>query len=177
MNLLHLDADKLKDYPEFVFGDQSTHQSALLLDTGMTKSRRQIMRLEKRMLFAKYSTEKCYLLYQIASIHLDSNHYDKCYFIARKAIEETKNCNGILWHFLSTIIIIKANASLNKSERVKEDLKGALQIAESLDSADLTAFVEMCIYCNERNICVKGNSSQPASKRGSKITPQSSVTQ
>lgn len=73
------------------------------------------------------------------------------------------------------MIIIKANASLNKSERVKEDLKRALQIAEGLDSADLTAFVEMCISCNERTISAKGYSSQPASKRGSRITPQSSV--
>lgn len=38
-NLLHLDTDKLKDIPAFVFGDRSTHQGSILLDSGMTKSR------------------------------------------------------------------------------------------------------------------------------------------
>ncbi|XP_034484040.1 uncharacterized protein LOC117789106 [Drosophila innubila] len=169
LNLLHLDTDKLKDIPEFVFGDRSTYQSAIILDSGMTRSRRQILRLENRMTFARYSIEKCYLLHQIASIHLESNHYDECYFIARKAIEETKNCNSIIWSFLSTILIAKANASLNKSERVKEDLKWALQIAKTLDSNDLTEFVEMCISCNEPNICSKA-SSLPVSKRGSRAS-------
>lgn len=83
---------------------------------------------------------------------------------------ETKSCNSLLWSFLSTILIIKFNASLNKSERVKEGLKWALQIAENLDSDDLIKFVEMCIYCNERNIYAKGSSSLPVSKRESRVS-------
>jgi len=37
--LLHNDTDKLKDVPEFVFGDRSTHHNTNVLDPGVTKSR------------------------------------------------------------------------------------------------------------------------------------------
>ncbi|KAH8396757.1 hypothetical protein KR215_003905 [Drosophila sulfurigaster] len=166
-HLLHLETDKIKDTPQFVFGDRSTYQDITAMDLSGIKSRRQISNLENRMIFAKYSIEKCYLLHQIANIHLDSNRYEECGFTARKAIEESKNCNSLLWSFLCTILIVKSNASLNKFERAKEALKNAMQIATDLDCHNLAEFVEMSFSCLER-ISIKGSLSNPSSHRGSK---------
>ncbi|XP_017841086.1 uncharacterized protein LOC108598842 isoform X2 [Drosophila busckii] len=89
LTLLRHQMDTVKDFPKFKFGDRSTHQEPDLTDPNMLRSRRMISRLEMRMRFAKYSIEKCYLLYQIANIHLKSNRGDECSFAAHKAIEDT----------------------------------------------------------------------------------------
>jgi len=44
-------------------------------------------RLEHRMVFAKYSIEKCYLLHQISQSYLDQGRHSECAFNARKAIK------------------------------------------------------------------------------------------
>ncbi|KAH8371793.1 hypothetical protein KR093_008843, partial [Drosophila rubida] len=148
-NLLHIDIDKTKDIPQFVFGDRSTHQDTDAVDPANMKSRKHISNFETRLVFAKYSIEKCYILHQISSIHLEYNRYAECNFNARKAIEESINCNSLIWRFLSTILIIKANASLNKIERAKDGLRLAHSIAMELNSYFLLEFVEMCIACYE----------------------------
>ncbi|KAH8300082.1 hypothetical protein KR044_009674 [Drosophila immigrans] len=164
-HLLHHDPEKIKDIPQFVFGDRSTHQDMEAMDPASTKSRKQIANLENRIVFAQYSIEKCFLHYQIANIHLESNRFDECGFIAHKAIEESQNCNSLLWSFLSTILIIKSCVSLNKVDRAKEALKTAHKIAVDLDCNYLIEFVEMCISCNDR---VSHKGSTHSSRRESK---------
>lgn len=39
------------------------------------------------MYFAKYSIEKCYLLYEIARSHLSQSRFEECCSVARKSIE------------------------------------------------------------------------------------------
>lgn len=53
------------------------------------------------MHFAKYSIEKCYLLYEIAQSHLSQSRFEECCSVARKAIEGwcfnsflSKSCNS-----------------------------------------------------------------------------------
>ncbi|XP_030571073.1 uncharacterized protein LOC115770100 isoform X1 [Drosophila novamexicana] len=169
-HLLHLNMNKTMEISKFVFGDRSTHQDQDIVDPAITKSRQMIARLEKRMIFAKHSIEKCYLLHQIASIHLQFNRYDECGFVARKAIQETKNCNSYLWSFLSTIIIVKSSAALNKTERTKEVLRKALKIAQKLHSPEIIDFVETCMAQNER-LYLKLS----ASRRESKMSARSSL--
>ncbi|XP_064544843.1 uncharacterized protein LOC135432893 [Drosophila montana] len=170
LQLLHLNLNKTMEISKFVFGDRSTHQDQDIVDPAFTKSRQMIARLEQRMVFAKYSIEKCYLLHQIASIHLQSNHYDECCFVARKAIQETKNCNSYLWSFLSTIIIVKSNAALNKTERTKEVLGKALKIAEKLHCPERIEFIETCMAYNERI-----SQKLSTSRRESKMSARSSM--
>lgn len=55
-----------------------------------TAFRKLIIRLEKRIRFAKYSIEKCYLYHRIASVHLSQLHYDECCLNARRAIKGEK---------------------------------------------------------------------------------------
>ncbi|XP_017139713.1 uncharacterized protein LOC108154102 [Drosophila miranda] len=155
LKLLRLPTDKSWDVQHFVFGDRSTHQASDVTDLSMSKSRQWISRLEKRMLFAKYSIEKCYLLHQIGNTHLKSNRYDECCFIARKGITETKNCNSLIWKFLCTLLIIKSNAALHKVERTKESLIKAQKIIEELASPKLSHFVDVCIACNEEECNLK----------------------
>ncbi|XP_068142320.1 outer dynein arm-docking complex subunit 4 isoform X1 [Drosophila tropicalis] len=176
LKLLHLPTDKSKDFKTFIFGVRSTHQEPDLVDPVVQRSRRLISRLEKRMLFAKYSIEKCYLLHQIGDSHLQSNRFDECCFSARKAIEETKNCNSNVWKFLSTMLIVKSHAALHKIERTKEALDNAYQIAGSLGNPSIIRFVEVCILCNEEEFLQKKTSlSINASRRESKVSVPSSV--
>ncbi|XP_020816001.1 uncharacterized protein LOC110190038 isoform X1 [Drosophila serrata] len=175
LRLLNFPTERTLDLPTFVFGDRTTHQDTESSDPTMLKSRFIISRYEKRMVFAKYPIEKCYLLHQIACTHLKSNRYDECCFNARKAIHEAKNCNSNIWQFLSTLVIVKANAALHKLEQTREALANAQKIAMKLGNKDLVMYLNACLSCNEEEFVTKKQSlSNTASRRGS-MSVRSSV--
>ncbi|XP_034479267.1 uncharacterized protein LOC117785397 [Drosophila innubila] len=149
MRLLHLPRDKKEDIVSYVFGDRSTYQEGDDQDLEGKKSRKLITRIERRIRFAKYPIEMCYLYNQMASIHLSQLHYDECCFNARRAIKESHKCNSVIWHFLSLIQIIKANVTQHKVERTKEALDEALPLAKQLRSVKLIKFIETCIFNTE----------------------------
>ncbi|KAH8286471.1 hypothetical protein KR054_009817 [Drosophila jambulina] len=168
LRLLKFPTERSLDVPTFIFGDRTTHQDTEAVDPTMLKSRLIISRFEKRMVFAKYPIEKCYLLHQIASTHLKANRYDECCFSARKAIQEGKNCNSNIWHFLSTLVIVKANAALHKLEQTREALANAHTIAKKLGNKDLVMYLNACLSCNEEEFVTKKQSvSNTTSRRGS----------
>ncbi|KAH8405329.1 hypothetical protein KR222_005353 [Zaprionus bogoriensis] len=164
--LLHHTLDKSKDPPAFVFGDRSTYVKTEV--PAKSSSRRLMTRLERRLFFAKHSIEKCYLLHQMANIHLESFRYNECCFVARKAIEESKECNSLIWNLLSNIMIIKSNAAIGKIEAARNALGNALQLSESLKSPQLEQFFDLCLALNER-LSLKGSSIASA-KRESKMS-------
>ncbi|XP_034659403.1 uncharacterized protein LOC117895684 [Drosophila subobscura] len=174
LKLLRLPTDKSWEVQNFVFGDRSTHQGLELSDPTHSKSRQLVSRLEKRMKFAKYSIEKCYLLHQIGYTHLKSNRFDECCFAARKGIIETRNCNSLIWRFLCTLLIIKSNAALQKVERTKESLMRAQKMLSELASPQLSHFVDVCIGCNEDVFNLKKQSGSIASRRQSATSNRSS---
>ncbi|XP_065364632.1 uncharacterized protein p-cup [Calliphora vicina] len=153
--LLRMPTDKYKDVVQFVFGDKSTYQEPDAPDYALMAYKKFLARLEKRMIFAKYSIEKCYLLHEIARAHLAQSRFDECCSWARKAVEETKNCNSLLWHFLSIMLIVKAHAVLHKIERGKEALDEAFIIAQRLKSDKLCSFIEIGRAINEQEISLK----------------------
>ncbi|XP_046802866.1 uncharacterized protein LOC124418935 [Lucilia cuprina] len=147
--------DKYKDVVQFVFGDKSTYQEPDAPDYVLIAYKKFLARLEKRMIFAKYSIEKCYLLHEIARAHLTQSRFDECCSWARKAAEETKNCNSLLWQFLSIMLIVKAHAVLHKIERGKEALDEAFVVAQRLKSNKLCSFIEICRAINDQEISLK----------------------
>ncbi|KAH8270772.1 hypothetical protein KR018_001025 [Drosophila ironensis] len=153
--LLHLPKDKVKDFVSLVFGDRSTHPNPDAVDPAAARAKKLVARLEHRMIFAKYSIEKCYLLHQISQAHLDQGRHSECVFNARKAIKESRNCNSNLWKYLSYIQIVKANAVLHKLEQTKEALDEALPIAHELNSPELITFTEACMICNNEDSITK----------------------
>ncbi|KAH8279302.1 uncharacterized protein [Drosophila bipectinata] len=155
LTLLRLPKDKVKDFVSLVFGDRSTHPDPDHTDPKAARAKKLTARLEHRMIFAKYSIEKCYLLHQISQSHLDQGRHSECVFNARKAIKESKNCNSNLWKFLSIIQIVKANAVLHKLEQTKEALEEALPLARELDSPELVHFTEACMSCNNEDAITK----------------------
>ncbi|XP_034136350.1 uncharacterized protein LOC117588902 isoform X2 [Drosophila guanche] len=174
LKLLRLPTDKSWEVQNFVFGDRSTHHGLELSDPTHSKSRQLISRLEKRIKFAKYSIEKCYLLHQIGNTHLKSNRFDECCFAARKGIIETRNCNSLIWRFLCILLIIKSNAALQKVERTKESLMRAQKMLRELASPQLSHFVDVCITCNEHVFNLKKQSGSIASRRQSAASIRSS---
>ncbi|XP_060657980.1 uncharacterized protein LOC132792574 [Drosophila nasuta] len=164
--LLRLPMDKLKDAVPFVFGDRSTYQDGDVQDPLALKARKIITRMEKRLRFVKFSIEKCYLYHQIASVHLTQLHYDECVLNARRAIKECRNCNSVIWHFLSVLQIIKANVLQHKVEASKESIEEALPIAKQLNYPPLMKFLETCFFYVEDDLQKKVDSiaSQRASK-------------
>ncbi|KAH8312968.1 hypothetical protein KR067_005599 [Drosophila pandora] len=174
LRLLHFPVDKSLDVPTFVFGDRTTHQSSDLTDPALVKSRKAISRFEKRLVFAKYSIEKAYLMHQIGVAHLQSNRFDECCFAARKGIQEAKLCNNNVWRLLCVLLIIKANAALHKIERTRESLENALKIAERLGSSQLMKYLYGCVSCNEEEFVIKKQSiSAATSRRDSKVSMHS----
>ncbi|XP_001995190.2 uncharacterized protein LOC6568883 isoform X1 [Drosophila grimshawi] len=165
--MLLLPVEKIKDIVPFVFGDRSTYQEGDD-DLESKKTRKAILRLEKRMCFAKYSIEKCYLLHQIAGVQLSQLHYDECCFNARRAIKESQNCNSFIWRFLSVVQILKANTLQHKVERTKEALEEAAPIARQLKSPTLARFIDVCLSCTDDEVNRKASSI--ASQRSSKVS-------
>ncbi|KAH8402472.1 hypothetical protein KR009_012212 [Drosophila setifemur] len=155
LRLLHLPHDKVKDFVSLVFGDRSTHPEPDATDPATAKAKKLTSRLEHRMLFAKYSIEKCYILHQISQSYLDQGRHSECAFNARKAMKESKNCNSNLWKFLSVLQIVRANAILHKLEQTKEALEIALPIAHRLQAPELVQFVEACMSCNNEDAITK----------------------
>ncbi|XP_017492845.1 PREDICTED: uncharacterized protein LOC108380955, partial [Rhagoletis zephyria] len=180
MRLLRIPTDKNKDRQvSFVFGDKSTYQEPDAIDYTMIAYKKYLARLEKRIHFAKYSIEKCYLLHEIARSHLRQSRFDECVSVARKAIEESKNCNSNVWRFLSTILICKAHTVLHKVERAKEILDESYAVAKSLNSPELMSFIESCRQVNEAEISLKKRyqSTDSIRKRKSKVSLESRNSQ
>ncbi|XP_036344445.1 uncharacterized protein LOC118753678 [Rhagoletis pomonella] len=180
MRLLRIPTDKSKDRQvSFVFGDKSTYQEPDAIDYTMIAYKKYLARLEKRIHFAKYSIEKCYLLHEIARSHLRQSRFDECVSVARKAIEESKNCNSNVWRFLSTILICKAHTVLHKVERAKEILDESYAVAKSLNSPELISFIESCRQVNEAEISLKKRyqSTDSIRKRRSKVSLESRTSQ
>nr|XP_014100931.1 uncharacterized protein LOC106625624 [Bactrocera oleae] len=180
MQLLRIPTDKNKDRSvSFVFGDKSTYTEPDATDYTLIAYKKYLARLEKRIHFAKYSIEKCYLLHEIARSHLGQSRFDECCSVARKAIEESKNCNSNIWRFLSTILICKSHAVLHKVERAKEILDEALVVANSLNSPALVGFVENCRVMNEAELSLKKRtqSMESVRRRKSKISLESRNSQ
>ncbi|XP_017123140.1 uncharacterized protein LOC108143331 [Drosophila elegans] len=146
LRLLRLPVERTKDFVSLTFGDRQPEPEGN--DPATIRAKKLTARLEHRMVFAKYSIEKCYLLHQISQSYLDQGRHSECAFNARKAIKESKNCNSNLWKFLSVVQIVKANAILHKLEQTREALDDALPIAEQLKSRELTFFIETCMMCN-----------------------------
>ncbi|EDW48634.1 GM19817 [Drosophila sechellia] len=146
LRLLRLPVERIKDFVPVTFGDRAPEPEGN--DPATTRAKRLTARLEHRMVFAKYSIEKCYLLHQISQSYLDQGRHSECTYNARKAIKESKNCNSNLWKFLSVVQIVKANAILHKLEQTKEALEDALPIAHFLKSSELILFIENCMACN-----------------------------
>ncbi|XP_017868422.1 PREDICTED: uncharacterized protein LOC108617211 [Drosophila arizonae] len=144
LEMLLLPKDKFKEATPFVFGDRSTYTDGDYQDPVAIRSRKLISRLEKRIRFAKFSIEKCYLYHQIGDIHLSQLRYDECCLNARRAIKETQNCNSNIWKFLSMLLIIKANALQQKVEKTKEAADEAIPVAEQLKSPRLMKFIDAC---------------------------------
>uniref|UniRef100_A0A034VLM3 Uncharacterized protein n=1 Tax=Bactrocera dorsalis TaxID=27457 RepID=A0A034VLM3_BACDO len=156
IRLLKVPIDKNKDRSmKFVFGDKSTYQEPDAIDYPLLAYKKYLARLEKRMHFAKYSIEKCYLLYEIAQSHLSQSRFEECCSVARKAIEESKNCNSYLWRFLSTLLICKSHAVLHKVERGRDALNEAYDCATLLKSDELLHFIDVCRVSIETEISLK----------------------
>uniref|UniRef100_W8AVF9 Uncharacterized protein n=1 Tax=Ceratitis capitata TaxID=7213 RepID=W8AVF9_CERCA len=156
IRLLKMPIDKNKDrVMRFVFGDKSTYQEPDAIDYTLLAYKKYLARLEKRMHFAKYSIEKCYLLYEIAQSHLTQSRFEECCSVARKAIEETKNCNSYLWRFLSILLICKSHAVLHKVERGRDALNEAYECAERLKCGELMHFIDLCRVSVETEISLK----------------------
>lgn len=166
--LLRLPRDKVKDVVPFIFGDRSTYQDGDAKDPVAIRARKLITRLEKRIRFAKYSIEKCYLYHQIASVHLSQLHYDECTLNARRAIKECRNCNSVIWHFLSVLQIIKTNVLQHKVEASKESVEEAYPIAKQLKFRPLKKFMDACLHFVEDDIRKKMDSL--ISQRNSKVS-------
>ncbi|XP_067639680.1 outer dynein arm-docking complex subunit 4-like [Eurosta solidaginis] len=180
LRLLRIPSDKNKDRAiTFVFGDKSTYQEPDATDYTMIAYKKYLNRLEKRIYFSKYSIEKCYLLHEIARSHLDQNRFDECCSVARKAIEESKNCNSNIWRFLSTLLICKSHAVLHKVERAKEILDEAYGVAKILNSPELTSFIDSCRQMNEAELSLKKRtqSSDSMRRRRSKMSLSSQYSQ
>lgn len=90
---------------QLVFGDKSTWTEPEAADYAYIKYklvfriqltslkhnsisfRKLVNRLEKRLRFADYPIEKCYLYHEISRHHLMQNKFDECASVAKKAIE------------------------------------------------------------------------------------------
>ncbi|XP_017836156.1 uncharacterized protein LOC108595437 isoform X1 [Drosophila busckii] len=147
--LLRLKEDTFKEVRPFVFGDRSTYQDVDVEDQASLKAKQLIARMERRILFADYSIEKCYLYHQIASEHFKQGRHDECCLNARRAMKECKNCNSWIWAFLACILIVKSNTTLYKVERTKEALELGYNIAQKLKNPVLIRFIEACIYLTD----------------------------
>ncbi|KAH8418332.1 hypothetical protein KR222_000108 [Zaprionus bogoriensis] len=173
LRLLRLPSDKIKENVTFVFGDRSTYTEGEVTDPATLKARKLMSFLEKRIIFAKYSIEKCYLYHQIASLHLSQLHYDECTMNARRAIKESRNCNSNIWNFLSHLQIIKANVLQHKIEAIKEALEETVPIVQQLNSPTLRKFVNACVSHVQDEIRRKFDSM--AAMRNSKVSASSSI--
>ncbi|XP_030370081.1 uncharacterized protein LOC115620798 [Scaptodrosophila lebanonensis] len=153
LKLFKLPTDKNADTSSrFIFGDRSAIQRPDTGDTQAIGFKRRIARMENRMRFAKYPIERSYLLHEIAQAHLSNNSFDAACSVARKAIDESKQCNSTLWSFLNLMIICKAHAVLGKVEREKEALKDAFQLAQKMKNIDQCVFIDICLKVNAEEL-------------------------
>ncbi|ALC49361.1 r-cup, partial [Drosophila busckii] len=166
-HLLGMPSLKPTEPIEVVFGDRSTY---VYDDSGpqfeATKAyKRSKDRLEKRLYFATLPIERSYLLYELADSHMGQHHLVQCLVYAKRAIEEARKCNSIIWEFLATMLQAKSHAVLCKYERQSEVLDAAYKLAKDLKSPKLCTFIELCRMLNRDYMTLRKMSQLVASKR------------
>ncbi|KAH8303207.1 uncharacterized protein r-cup [Drosophila kikkawai] len=178
-NLLNIPAAKPLEFTEVIFGDRSSYSNAggdkPHTERTMADHQTSIEHLERRLLFARLPIERAYLLHEVADRHMQQNHFSQCLSSARRAIEEAKACNSLVWQFLSMMLMAKSHAVLHKFERQKEVLNFAYELATDLKSPRLCIFIELCRMLNRDYITLRKMTQLVTQKRlRSKISNRSS---
>ncbi|XP_055856612.1 uncharacterized protein LOC129919672 [Episyrphus balteatus] len=153
--LLKMPSEKEKKPVAFLFGNKSTYQDEDLADLPMLKHKKFVSRMEKRLSFSKHSIEKSYLLHEIARSHLKNSRFDECCIVARKGIEEAKNCNSLVWILLGLLLICKSHAVLHKIEKIHDTLKEAKDVAERLKNVKVIRYIELLNFINDEDTLEK----------------------
>ncbi|KAH8356151.1 hypothetical protein KR200_002447, partial [Drosophila serrata] len=111
--------------------------------------------LEDRLRHSRYAIERAYLLFEIARCHFKKARYDKCLMMSRKAFNEARSCNSLVWRFNSIFLVCQVHALLNSFERLKESLAKASQLAQDLRAMHLVAFIGICINVNDYDLAMR----------------------
>lgn len=135
--------------------------------------RRHMDHFERRLRFAKYTIERCYLYHEAAQAHLNNHSFDKCCQLARKAMDGRHNHSSYLqislshhlpeaekgrhyvWGALSALIACKAHTVLGKAEKQKQMLNEAFRYAKHLKNIDLILFIDICLRVNNEEMELK----------------------
>lgn len=181
LKLFRLPVDKTAEMPEkggiqeFIFNRKPEAN-----DPKTTRYKRRVTRLENRMRFAKFSIERCYILYEIAQAHLENNAFDAACSMARNAISEARNCRSHIWYFLCLMVICKSDAILCKVEREREVLTEAFLVAQALRNLDVCVFIDVCLRINAEEWELKKMTAAPEysfqRKRGKSMSADTSPT-
>ncbi|XP_017856628.1 PREDICTED: uncharacterized protein LOC108609395 [Drosophila arizonae] len=110
---------------------------------------------ERRLRFAKYTIERCYLYHEAAQAHLNNHSFDKCCQLARKAMDEAEKGGHYVWGALSALIACKAHTVLGKVEKQKQMLNEAFRYAKQLQNIDLILFIDICLRVNNEEMELK----------------------
>ncbi|XP_030379186.1 uncharacterized protein LOC115627604 [Scaptodrosophila lebanonensis] len=163
--LLNMHILKPAEFQEFVFGNRATYDEG---DGGKPEQKmhkRFIAQLEQRLSFANHHIERAYLLHELSERHLLQNHFMQSLSFAKRAIEEARRCNSVIWEFLCTMLLAKSHAVLHKYERQTEVLNAAYNLAKRLKSPQLCTFIELCRMLNKDYITLRKMSQLEAGKR------------
>uniref|UniRef100_T1GWB3 Uncharacterized protein n=1 Tax=Megaselia scalaris TaxID=36166 RepID=T1GWB3_MEGSC len=128
---------------KFVFGDKSTWVEPDAIDYAYIKYKKITKRLEMRLNFVEYPIEKCYLFHEIGRHHLMQNKFEECIAVARKAVEESNQCNNNVWKFLATLMICKSHIAQHKMEVAKDGIENLLKVADLLGDQNILRFVKV----------------------------------
>ncbi|KAH8354773.1 hypothetical protein KR084_007387, partial [Drosophila pseudotakahashii] len=111
--------------------------------------------LENRLRHSRYPIERSYLFFEMARCHFKESRFDKCLVIARKAYNEARVCNCLIWRFNSIFLGCQVHAVLNRFERLKESLAKASQLASDLKAPKLVAYIAICISVNNYDLALR----------------------
>ncbi|KAL5277636.1 hypothetical protein ACFFRR_002709 [Megaselia abdita] len=154
--LLKIHTQEEVSFPKFVFGQRKTWVEPEAIDNNFIRYKKLVKRLEKRLKFANYSIEKCYIYYEIAKKHLEHLKIDECCSVARKLVNESSSgCKNLLWEFLGQFIICKANIVKNKIESAKKIVEELKVIVKSLKSEQIEDYVTLMDILLDQELSIK----------------------
>ncbi|XP_016979916.1 outer dynein arm-docking complex subunit 4 [Drosophila rhopaloa] len=133
--------------------------------------------LENRLRHSRYPIERSYLFFEIARCHFKESRFDKVLVLARKAFNEARKCNCLVWQFNSIFLGCQVHAVLNRFERLKESLGKASQLASDLRAPKLVAYIAICINVNNYELAIRRlRQSDVTVRRSRKRSPASTAT-
>ena len=117
------------------FGDRKGFTDPEAVDTNYFAYKQNIDHFDKRLLLAKYPIEKCYIMHEMARLHLCQRKLDETKQLGVKIIEQANLCGNYVWLLHGKLTIIRGETAQGYVDEVGDKLEELISLEQHFDDS------------------------------------------